>query len=217
MNDINTTTTFTFDTDLALEHLRRDKLLARLIDQIGPFRMEVNSTQNLFVALARSIVYQQLHGKAAASIFARVSALFTAHDAQSMAEQLLRLSDEALRAAGLSRNKLLALRDLAQKTVSGELLSLEQIHAMENEAIIASLTQVRGIGRWTVEMLLMFRLGRPDVLPLDDFGIRKGFAYAFKKKQPVLRADLEKRGARWQPYRTVASWYLWRAAELPKK
>jgi 3-methyladenine DNA glycosylase/8-oxoguanine DNA glycosylase len=215
LNDPSTTT-FPFNTDLAIEHLRRDKPLARLIDQIGPFRMQLNSTHNLFLALARAIVYQQLHGKAAASIFARVSALLTANDAQSMAAQLLRFSDEELRAVGLSRNKLLALRDLAQRTVSGELLTLEQIHVMENEAIIASLTQVRGIGRWTVEMLLMFRLGRPDVLPLDDFGIRKGFAYAFKKQPPILRAELEKRGLRWRPYRTVASWYLWRAAELPQ-
>lgn len=214
---IHHATTVGFDSEAAIAHLRRDKLLARLIDEIGPCRMEVNSTQNLFMALARSIVYQQLHGKAAASIFARLSALLSASDAHSMATQLLQLSDESLRAVGLSRNKLLALRDLARQTVSGELHTLEQIQQMENEAIIASLTRVRGIGRWTVEMLLMFRLGRPDVLPLDDLGIRNGFSYAFKKQQPAARSELEKRSARWRPYRTVASWYLWRAAELPKR
>lgn len=213
----DSTTAFAFDTELAIAHLRRDKPFARLIDQVGSFRMQLNGTHDLFTALARSIVYQQLHGKAAATIFARFSALLTIDAAQPMAEQLLRLSDEQLRAVGLSRNKALAVRDLAQKMVSGELLRFEELPALDNEAIIANLTQVRGIGRWTVEMLLMFRLGRPDVLPLDDLGVRKGFSYVFKKKELASRVELEKRGARWRPYRTVASWYLWRAAELAPK
>src|SRR6185295_11358524 len=129
---------------------------------------------------------------------------------------LLRMSDEKLRGAELSQSKLLSLRDLARKTQSGELPTLEEVHAMDNEAIIERLTEVRGIGRWTVEMLLMFRLGRPDVLPIDDYGIRKGFAVAFKKRALPKPLALAKHGARWAPYRTAASWYLWRAAERAK-
>jgi len=206
-----------FDVELALAHLQRDKPLARLIETVGPFRMQIDATQNLFIALARSIVYQQLHGKAAATIFGRFSALLVGTESQLMAQEVLRLSDEQLRSVGLSRNKSLALRDLAEKIASDRLLRFEALHAMDNEAIIASLTQVRGIGRWTVEMLLMFRLGRPDVLPLDDLGIRKGYSYVYKKKELPTREELQKRGTRWQPYRTVASWYLWRAAELSLK
>jgi len=208
---------FGFDPGAAVDHLRAsDAALARVIDAVGPFAMRVDRTSSLFLALAESIVYQQLTGKAAATIFARVRALFPrAHEGPTPA-QLLRASDEKLRGAGLSQAKLLALRDLARKTEDGELPTLAEVHAMEDEAIIERLTRVRGIGRWTVEMLLMFRLGRPDVLPVDDYGIRKGFALAFKRPEPSARADLEKRGARWKPYRTVASWYLWRAVDLAR-
>src|SRR5262249_56831672 len=115
--------------------------------------------------------------------------------------------------AGLSQSKLLSLRDLAQRTVTGELPTLDEIGAMDDETVIERLTVVRGIGRWTAEMLLMFRLGRPDVLPVDDYGIRKGFALVFRRKGLPTRVDLEKRGSRWRPYRTVACWYLWRAVE----
>ena len=179
--------------------------------------MELKKTPSIFVALAESIVYQQLSGKAAATIFGRVCALFPRGAGGPTPQQVLAASDEQLRGAGLSRPKLLALRDLAARSRDGKLPTLEEAHRMENEAIIHCLTEVRGIGRWTVEMLLMFRLGRPDVLPVDDYGIRKGFAVAFKKRELPGRKDLEKRGARWRPYRTVASWYLWRATELGKK
>jgi len=167
--------------------------------------------------LAEAIVYQQLTAKAAGTIFGRVCALFPRAQEGLKAEQILRVSDGKLRAAGLSRPKLLSLRDLARRTVRGELPTLAEVHRMEDEAIVERLTEVRGVGRWTVEMLLMFRLGRPDVLPADDYGIRKGFAIAFKKRELPGRDQLEKRGARWKPYRTVASWYLWRAADLAKK
>jgi methylated-DNA-[protein]-cysteine S-methyltransferase len=208
---------FGFDAAEALEHLRgSDAALARLIDAVGPFRMRLTRTPSLFVALAESIVYQQLNGKAAATIFARVCALFPRAHEGPTADQILRASDERLRGAGLSRSKLLSLRDLARRSRDGEIPSLAEVHRMENDAIIERLTQVRGIGRWTVEMLLMFRLGRPDVLPTDDFGIRKGYGLTFKKGVAPTREDLEKRGARWKPYRTVASWYLWRAVELAK-
>ncbi|WP_437318445.1 methylated-DNA--[protein]-cysteine S-methyltransferase [Sorangium sp. So ce385] len=207
-----------FDPAAAVERLRAsDAALGRLIDRVGPFGMRLDRTSSLFLALAESIVYQQLTGKAAATIFARVRALFPPAHEGFTPEQVLRASDEQLRAAGLSRAKLLALRDLARRTQNGELPTLAEVHGMDDEAIIERLTQVRGIGRWTAEMLLMFRLGRPDVLPVDDYGIRKGFAIAFKQRDLPGRKDLERRGARWKPYRTVASWYLWRAAELPRK
>ncbi|HEY3916952.1 MAG TPA: methylated-DNA--[protein]-cysteine S-methyltransferase [Stellaceae bacterium] len=205
-----------FDPAFALDYLRdADPALARLIDTIGPFRMQIRRAPSIFIALAEAIVYQQLHAKAAAAIFARLRALFPrAHEAPT-AQQILKSSDAKLRGAGLSQSKLLSLRDLARRDAAGEIPSLTQIHKMENEAIIETLTRVRGIGRWTVEMLLMFRLGRPDVLPLDDFGVRKGFGFAFKRNRGMpTKAEMEKRGLRWQPYRSVASWYLWRGADL---
>ena len=204
-----------FDAAFALDYLRdADPGLAALMEKIGPFRMQIRRTPSIFHALAQAIVYQQLNGKAAAAIFARVRALFpNAHEAPTAA-QILKTSDAKLRGAGLSQSKLLSLRDLAKRDAAGEIPSLADVHGMDDEAIIEKLTQVRGIGRWTVEMLLMFRLGRPDLLPLDDFGVRKGFGYAFKRGKMPTKAEMEKRGKRWQPYRTAASWYLWRAADL---
>ncbi len=209
---------FGFDPSAAVEHLRAsDPAFGRLIDAVGPFRMRLKNAPSIFAALAEAIVYQQLTAKAAGTIFGRVCALFPRAQEGLNADRILRVSDEKLRGAGLSRPKLLSLRDLAGRAVRGELPSLAEVHRMEDEGIIERLTQVRGIGRWTVEMLLMFRLGRPDVLPADDYGIRKGFAIAFKKRELPDRDQLRKRGARWKPYRTVASWYLWRAVELAKK
>ncbi|HTR59346.1 MAG TPA: methylated-DNA--[protein]-cysteine S-methyltransferase [Casimicrobiaceae bacterium] len=208
---------FGFDPDAAVEHVRAsDAALARVIDAVGPFAMQLKKTPSVFVALAEAIVYQQLTGKAAATIYARLCALFPRAHEGPIPEQILRASDDRLLGAGLSRSKLLSLRDLARRAVDGQIPTLAEAHRMEDEAIVERLTEVRGIGRWSVEMLLIFRLGRPDVLPADDYGIRKGFAVAFNKRDLPLRADLEKRGERWRPYRTVASWYLWRAAALPK-
>ncbi|HYR55942.1 MAG TPA: DNA-3-methyladenine glycosylase, partial [Myxococcaceae bacterium] len=204
-----------FDPNAAIEHLRSsDAQLARLIESVGPFRLQLDKTPSLFLALAEAIVYQQLTGRAATTIFSRLRALFPQPHLGPTPRQILRVSEERLRSAGLSRAKLLSLRDLARKTADGELPDLAEVHRMEDEAIIERLTKVRGIGRWTVEMLLIFRLGRPDVLPVDDYGIRKGFAIAFKKRELPTRKDLEKRGMRWRPYRTVASWYLWRATDV---
>ena len=209
---------FGFDPEIAVAHLRAaDPALAQLIDTVGPFRMRLDSTANIFGALAEAIVYQQLTGKAAATIFARVRALFPRARQAPTAAQILRVSDEKLRAAGLSRSKMLSLRDLARRAVDGEIPTLAEVHRMSDEEIIERLSAVRGIGRWTVEMLLIFRLGRPDVLPTDDYGVQKGFAHAFGKRKLPTRQEMEKRGARWKPYRSVASWYLWRAAELAKK
>ncbi len=208
---------FGFDPGAAVAHLRAsDPALARVMDAVGPFRMRLKNTPSIFAALAEAIVYQQLTAKAAGTIFGRVCALFPRAQEGLKAEHVFRVSEEKLRGAGLSRPKLLSLRDLAGRAVRGELPALAEVQRMEDEAIIERLTEVRGIGRWTAEMLLMFRLGRPDVLPAGDYGIRKGFAIAFKKRELPSRDQLEKRGARWRPYRTVASWYLWRAVELAK-
>jgi O-6-methylguanine DNA methyltransferase len=208
---------FGFDAIAAVAHLRAaDPTLARLMDAVGPFRMQLDRTPSIFNALAEAIVYQQLNGRAAATIFARLCALFPRGHAGPNAEQILRASDKKLRSAGLSRSKMLSMRDLARQAVEGKIPTLAQVHGMDDETIIERLTEVRGIGRWTVEMLLIFRLGRPDVLPVDDYGVRKGFALAFRKRKPPLPKDLEKYGARWRPYRTVASWYLWRATDLGK-
>jgi methylated-DNA-[protein]-cysteine S-methyltransferase len=209
---------FGFDPAEAIAHLRKsDETLSRLIDAVGPFRMRLKKTPSIFVALAEAIVYQQLTGRAAATIYARLCALFPRAYEGPTAEGILRLSAAKLRAAGLSGAKLLSLKDLARRSAAGEIPALAEAHRMQDEEIIERLTQVRGIGRWTVEMMLMFRLGRPDVLPVDDYGIRKGFANAFRKRRPPVPKALARYGAKWAPYRTVASWYLWRAAELPGK
>ena len=203
-----------FDPAIAVQALRAaDPKLRRLIGRIGPCRLQLKTTPSIFAALAESIVYQQLHGKAAATIFARVRALFPRARGAITAAQILGASEAELRSAGLSNNKYLALRDLAERTKSGSIPSLAQIQKLDDEAIIERLTEVRGIGRWTVEMLLIFRLGRPDVLPLDDFGVRNGYAIAFGTPEMPTKAELEARAKRWQPYRSVASWYLWRATD----
>ncbi len=205
---------FNFDPGTALLHLLgADPELGRVIESIGPFAMRLGTTPSIFVALARAITYQQLSGKAAETIYGRMCSLFASPDAGPTAEELLRLSDEQLRGAGVSRPKTRALRDLAQRQLSGEIPTLAEADRLSDEELVERLTVVRGIGRWTVEMLLMFRLGRPDVLPVSDLGIRKGFARAFGGELP-LPLEVMERGERWRPYRTVASWYLWRAAEM---
>jgi O-6-methylguanine DNA methyltransferase len=207
-----------FEPEAAVAHLRAsDPALARLIDQVGPFTMRLKTTPSLFVALAEAIVYQQLTGKAAATIYARVCALFANAHQGPRPELVLRASDGKLRAAGLSRAKILSLKDLARKAVDGEIPTLAAVHRMSDEEVVESLTRVRGIGRWTAEMLLIFRLGRPDVLPLDDYGVRKGLGLILGQAELPTRKDLAAYGARWRPYSTVASWYLWRAVERAAK
>jgi methylated-DNA-[protein]-cysteine S-methyltransferase len=206
---------FAYDPDAAVAHLRAaDPALARVIDRAGPFRGRIDPTQSLFHALARAIVYQQLNGRAAATIFARVRTLFPHPHLGFTPEQILGTSAARLRGAGLSANKLLALRDLARRAADGAIPTLAEAREMADEALIERLTQVRGIGRWTVEMLLMFRLGRGDVLPVDDYGIRQGFAVALGRRDLPTRDEMTRYGERWRPYRSVASWYLWRAAEF---
>jgi len=216
-----------YDAALALRELSaNDPKLGKLIERAGPFKLRVASTQSPFEALVESIVYQQLHGKAAAAIHRRMLESF--HPVCGIGnhpspDHLLDCPNEQLRAAGLSKNKMLALRDLAAKTIDGTVPDLARIRRMPDEAIIEHLTQVRGIGRWTTEMFLMFRLGRPNVLPVDDYGVRKGFALTFGKLKPtdkVTLMDLPKpdvmrrRAKKWQPWCSVASWYMWRACDL---
>jgi DNA-3-methyladenine glycosylase II len=203
-----------------------DPKLGKLIARVGPFTMKLASTQSPFEALLESIVYQQLHGKAAATIHRRLIEGFyplVGEGIHPSPQHLLDCPNEQLRAAGLSHNKALAVRDLAAKTLDGTVPTLARIRRMSDEAIIEHLTQVRGIGKWTVEMMLIFRLGRPNVLPVDDYGVRKGFALTFGKLKPtdkvtpgdLPKADvMRKRAKRWQPWCSVATWYLYRACDL---
>lgn len=208
--------TFGFDAAKAAAHLSAaDPVLARLIETVGPFRMELKSSRSVFGALAEAIVYQQLSNKAAATIFGRVEALYPRAKQGFTPGHILRTPDERLRACGLSRAKVLALQDLARRVDAGELPTLDEAHRLDDAVLIERLVQVRGIGRWSAEMFLMFRLGRPDVLPLDDYSLRKAYAKAFNKRKLPEPKALAKIGARWAPYRTVASWYLWRALDLP--
>ena len=169
-----------------------------------------------FDALAESIAYQQLTGKAAATIFGRVRALYPKRKWLNP-KQLLATPDETLRAAGLSRAKTAALKDLAAKTIDGTVPSGRALLRMTDDEIITRLTTVRGIGRWTVEMLLLFDLGRPDVWPVDDYGVRKGFAKTFRRRKLPTPKQLMKFGEKWRPYRSVAAWYFWRALDAPEK
>ncbi len=169
-----------------------------------------------FDALAESIAYQQLSGKAAATIFGRVRALYPKRKWLDP-EQLLATPDEILRAAGLSRAKTAALKDLAAKTIDGTVPAGRALIRMTDDEIIARLTAVRGIGRWTVEMLLLFDLGRPDVWPVDDYGVRKGFAKTFGRRKLPTSKQLMKFGEKWRPYRSAAAWYFWRALDTPEK
>jgi 3-methyladenine DNA glycosylase/8-oxoguanine DNA glycosylase len=175
--------------------------------------MRPEPTHSLFQVLVRSIVYQQLTGKAAATILGRVARLF-APKRFPTPRDLLEIPPERLRASGLSTAKTAALKDLAARVLDGTVPSLARVRVMEDEEIVEHLTAVRGIGRWTVEMLLIFKLGRPDVLPLGDLGVRKGFALTLGKRKLPEAAAMSRRAERWRPYRSVASWYLWRVLDL---
>jgi DNA-3-methyladenine glycosylase II len=214
-----------YDPAVALAHLRAaDKKLGVLIDRVeagGGFTLKLGHTGTPFTSLLESILYQQLHGKAAATIHKRVRLLYGEADPHPQA--LLDTPEELLRAAGVSGNKIKAFRDLAARTLDGTVPTHTAIVKMPDAEIIERLTQVRGIGAWTVEMLLIFRLGRPDIFPVTDYGVRKGFALTFQrlpKSRAITVADLPKpdvmlrRAKRWMPYRSVAAWYLWRACDL---
>jgi 3-methyladenine DNA glycosylase/8-oxoguanine DNA glycosylase len=199
-----------FDPVAAVRHLRKaDPDLARIIDAAGPFAMQLNPARSVFAALARAIVYQQLSNKAAATIFGRVCAHFPRGHVGLTPERLLALSDAKIRSAGISRPKLKSLRDLARRSATGEVPTLAKARGMDDAEIIERLVAVHGIGRWSAEMFLMFFLGRPDVLPVGDYSLRKAYARSFSKRKLPTPQALEKAAEKWRPYRTAASWYLW--------
>jgi len=203
-----------YDPDLAIEQLSAvDAKLAKLIDRVGPFAMPTREAMSPFEMLLHAIVYQQISTKAAASIHARLTALFPG--GKPGPRRLQKLSDEDLRGAGMSRPKLRAARDLADKALDGTVPSRSRLDNMDDEAVIARLIQIRGIGQWSAEMMLIFQLGRPDVLPVTDLGVRKGFQLSHGGRELPETKKLLRYGERWRPYRSVASWYLWRANYLP--
>lgn len=206
-----------FDLEAAVAHLaRRDKKLGRWMEKIGPLEIDAwDKTFDTVDSLARSILYQQLSGKAAATIVGRVE---TAIGSKKInAKSLAKVQDVQLRACGVSGNKTLALRDLAARAEQGEIPSAARFSSLSNDEIIEKLIAVRGIGRWTVEMMLMFRLGRPDVLPVDDLGVRKGAQILDKLEFMPTPKELILRGEKWAPYRTLAAMYCWRIVDAAKE
>ncbi len=200
-----------------IRHLSKiDPVMRRLIREVGPFTLTPRSKRSPFESLARAIAYQQLHEKAAESILRRFVALFPAKRFPQP-DDLLVMNEQAIRGAGFSQAKVAALRDLAVKTLDGTVPTGAIVRKLDDEAIIERLIAVRGIGRWTVEMLLIFQLGRPDVLPVDDFGVRNGFRIAYGKRLMPKPNEVRRYGERWKPYRTAAAWYLWRAADRAKE
>lgn len=202
-----------YDPAAALAHLHtQDASISKLIKQVGPFQLKPHRTNNLFEALLRSIVYQQLHGKAASTILARVLTVLAPHGGATPAA-LSSVTDEALRSAGLSRAKLAAARDLAAKCDAGTVPTWREAKSLDDDELITRLTLVRGIGPWTVQMLLIFHLGRPDVLPTGDFAIRLAFKKLYRKRHDPAPETMIKHARCWQPYRSVACWYLWRSLD----
>lgn len=203
-----------YDADEACAILRRkDRQLAKVIKAVGACSILSRERMTPFAALMRSIVYQQLSGKAAGTIWGRVLDACPCKGLPGP-DVVLSVDYAALRAAGLSNNKALAVHDLAEKVLSGVVPDRRKLNRMEDEAIVERLTDVRGIGRWTVEMMLMFHLGRPDVFPVGDLGVRKGIAVTYGLDEPPEGEALEAYGDRWRPYRSVGSWYMWRALEI---
>jgi DNA-3-methyladenine glycosylase II len=190
----------------------KDERLARLIEETVEFQIEMESSDSPYEALMESIAYQSISGKAAATIFARIKALGS-NGHPPTPQEMLKLQPRKLRKAGLSGAKVLAMKDLAQKTVDGVVPTMEEALKLSDEKLIERLVSVRGIGAWTVEMFLIFRLGRPDVLPIHDLGVKKGWSVTYGKKRMPKPNELLAFGERWRPYRTLASWYMWRAFE----
>ncbi len=202
-----------FDLGTAMTYLAaRDPRIARLVQETVPFEPEIDPTQSPYEALLEAIAYQSISGKAAATIYGRVKAL-SAAGGPPMPQEMLKLRKPVLRKAGLSGAKIRAMKDLAQKTIDGIVPTHDEALKLSDEELVERLVSVRGIGAWTVEMFLIFRLGRPDVLPIHDLGVQKGWSVAYGKKHKPRPKELLAFGERWRPYRTVASWYMWRAFE----
>lgn len=196
----------------AVLHLSRaDKILARHIAKIGPCGLKRRARRSPFEALVRAVAYQQLNGTAAAAILGRVKALYP--PPFPTPQDLLDTPNEKLRGAGLSRAKIAAIKDIAAKTIEGIVPTARAIARMENTVILERLTAIRGVGPWTVEMLLMFTLGRMDVLPVTDYGVRKGFQLLYELDELPAPKELLAHGEKWKPYRSIAAWYLWRAVD----
>ncbi|HWQ91072.1 MAG TPA: DNA-3-methyladenine glycosylase [Clostridia bacterium] len=206
----------THDHSHAVEHLiQADPILARLIRQVGPCNLRIRSRRTPYQALVSAVIYQQLNGIAAETILSRVQSLYSKTRFPSP-EQLLESPDEELRAAGLSRAKTAALKDIAAKTLSGLVPSTRVIRKLSDAEIMERLVQLRGVGPWTVEMLLIFTLGRLDILPVTDYGVQKGFALTYSWDDIPQPRQLLAEGERWRPFRSIAAWYFWRAVELPR-
>ncbi len=204
----------TYDPEEAVAALSKvDAAMGRLIERAGPCLLEAQAPYHPFRALMRSIVYQQLSGKAAGTIYGRVLDLFP-QSTHPEPEHVLALPDEAFRGAGMSRAKVAAIKDLAEKTLKGEVPPGRRLNGMSDDEIISRFTRVRGVGEWTVQMMLIFDLGRADVLPVKDLGVRKGFKLTYGLSGLPEPAELLEHGEIWRPYRSVASWYLWRAVAL---
>ena len=202
-----------FNLQEAMSHLSaKDEKLAALISETAQFQTEMDTAQSPYEALLESIAYQSISGKAAATIFARIKAL-GGNGRPPSPEQMLKLRTSTLRKAGLSGAKVLAMKDLARKTIDGTVPTREQAEKMSDAELVERLDSVRGIGAWTVEMFLIFNLGRPDVLPIHDLGVKKGWSVTYGKKHMPKPKELLAFGERWRPYRTIASWYMWRAFE----
>ena len=202
-----------FDLRLAMETLAaKDPRLALLIRETEEFRVEKGECESPYEVLVEAITHQSISGKAAATIFGRVKALGS-NGRIPTPKEMLKLHKPALRKAGLSGAKIIAMKDLAQKTIDGVVPTLEEAHALSDEELVRRLVSVRGIGAWTVEMFLIFRLGRPDVLPVHDLGVKKGWSITYGKKHMPKPKELLAFGERWRPYRTIASWYMWRACQ----
>jgi DNA-3-methyladenine glycosylase II len=200
----------------ALQHLRRaDKILARVIQRVGPCPIAPRRGVTPYQALVKSVTYQQLNGTAAETIFRRMLALFPGTKFPAP-EDIVAMTDEKMRSAGLSRAKTAAIKDIAAKTIDGVVPTRRAITKMSDAEIVERLTAIRGVGPWTVEMLLMFTLGRPDVLPATDYGVRSGFALVYGLKELPSPKDVLAQGECWRPYRSVASWYFWRALDTAK-
>jgi DNA-3-methyladenine glycosylase II len=202
-----------FDLAAATAHLSaKDEKLAELISATLQFATDEAAAQSPYEALLEAITYQSISGKAAATIFGRVKAL-SSTDRPPSPEQMLQLGKRALRKAGLSAAKIRAMKDLASKAIDGTVPTRAQALEMSDEELVERLVSVRGIGAWTVEMFLIFNLGRPDVLPIHDLGVKKGWSVTYGKKHMPTPKQLLAFGEQWRPYRTVASWYMWRAFE----
>jgi DNA-3-methyladenine glycosylase II len=199
----------------ALRHLRRDPVLKRVIRQIGPCTLEPVPREP-YEALVRAIAHQQVHGRAAEAILGRFLAMFPGH-AFPPPELVLSADPTAVRACGFSAAKLAAIRDIAEKAVGGLVPTRRASHRLSDEALIERLCAIRGVGRWTVEMLLIFTLGRQDVLPVDDFGVREGWRVAAGLDEQPKPKELARIGEGWAPWRSAAAWYLWRAADAAKR